>query len=241
MKLPPPPSPYSFARQWFSLCVALVFLTGASCFAQQTRGRALGLSSMEVDVQVGNVESEITATLHFLPKSSPKTKSRYDLFIPVYVPNSLVTDAKTLKKFKPALSVERRPVILTKTEPPAAIARIDTVKGMTIVWWKAILRWPRRGEALIVDMRYVQRNAISARNVSSIFVPIAPDGPLSKDSVIQLHTDAPGTALHLRSGSIKKKGPFAKWTGKGKTIGKSLSCSPRHQLPVIVDLVAAPK
>ncbi|MGK0188536.1 MAG: hypothetical protein ACI9R3_004347 [Verrucomicrobiales bacterium] len=217
--------------------VAFVLVSMATLPAQ-SRGRALGLASMEVDVQVGSVESEITATLQFLPRPAAVSKSRYDLFIPVYVPQALAKDSSSLKKFKPALSVERRPVILSIAEPPQAVARIDTISGMSIIWWKAMLRWPRRGEPLIVDLRYIQRNAVSQRMRSSIFVPIAPDGPLTEGSVVRLHTDTPGTALYLRSGSIKKSGPFAKWTGKGKTVGKSLSCSVRHQLPIVVDLVA---
>ena len=188
-------------------------------------------------VSVGNAESEITATLQYQSRPSATKRNSYNLFIPVHVPARTAGSTAALKKFKPALSVERRPVILKRAEPPAALARIDTLPGMTIVWWKAILRWPRRGEALIVDMRYLQPNAVVDGTQSCIFVPIIPDGELSKESRITLHTDLPGIALHLRSGKLKKKIPFAKWIMKGRAVGKSLECNLENKLPVIVDLV----
>ncbi|MDA0812508.1 MAG: hypothetical protein O3C21_09005 [Verrucomicrobia bacterium] len=188
---------------------------------------------------MGTIESEITATLQFRPRPAPKTTSGYDLFIPVYIPTEQINDAGAMKKYKPALSVERRPVILTRAEPPAAIARLTTVAGMTTVWWKAIMRWPRPGEALIVDMLYIQPHAVAGRMRSCIYVPIAPDAELSKDSLVRLRAEAPGTALYLRSGKTKKSGPLGKWMGKGKSAGKSLECTIQHKLPIIVDLVAA--
>ncbi|MCB1096050.1 MAG: hypothetical protein KDN22_10790 [Verrucomicrobiae bacterium] len=221
-------------------CLLLCLSAGLATASAQSKGRTLGLSSAEVDIAVGSVESEITATLQFRPRPAPKTTTGYDLFIPVYVPTSQINDTGAMKKYKPALSVERRPVVLTRAEPPAAIARLDIAPGMTIVWWKAIMRWPRPGEALIVDMRYTQPHMVNGRMRSCIYVPIAPDGELSKDSLVRLRAEPAGTALYLRSGKIRKTGPFAKWTGKGKSIGKSLECTVQHKLPIIADLVAAP-
>ena len=230
----------SLQMKWKTLaCLALCLTAGTDTISAQLKGRMLGLSSAEVDIAVGSIESEITATLQFRPRPAPKTTTGYNLFIPVYIPTGQLGDADAMKKFKPALSVERRPVILTRAEPPAAIARLDTVTGMTIVWWKAIMRWPRPGEALIVDMRYIQPHAVAGRMRSCIYVPIVPDGELSKDSRVRLRAEVPGTALYLRSGKTKKSGPLGKLTGKGKSAGKSLECTIQHNLPIIVDLVAA--
>ena len=209
-----------------------------SMAAAQTKGVTLALTSMEVDIAVGAQDSEVTASLHFTTRYAAKHRKVYELFIPVYVPDTNAGRSAASRKYKPALSVERRPVIVRKATPPAAIARINTIPGMKVVWWRALLSWPRRGEALIVDMRYLQKTAVVGRVQSCIYVPIVPDGPLSEDSRAVIHTDLPGIALNLRSGKLKKKGLFSKWLGKGKSKGKSLECALQHKLPIIVDLVS---
>lgn len=230
------PRSAAFARRLLLLSLSLAALVSVA--RPQSQGSALGLASMEVDIAVGSEESEVTATLQFTPRSASRRQPSYDFYLPVYVPEGMIGNDGAMKKYKPALSVERRPVILRQVPPPPDLRQAHRVQGMEIVWWKAVLRWPRRGEALIVDMRYLQRHAVAGGMRRCHFLPIAPDGPLTKQSRIVLHTDLPGTALHLRSGKLQKRGFVARWTGGSKRTARSLACAIQHNLPVSVDLVA---
>jgi len=202
-------------------------------------GTRLAVVSVEITAAVSLEKTEVMGSIHFSERRVAVGQKTYDLYLPVFVPLKDVRDEALLLKSRPALSVERRPVRLSRVTTPPGLPRAPAAPGQAVVWWRARLGKPRRGEKLIVDFRYEQKNFVREGYRGFVILPVAPDGDLAGRSRVRLSTARSDARLHLKSGKSAKPALGSLLKGRlAHPIAKNISCKPGHFQPIVVELVA---